>query len=431
MNITVSTNLENKLESVKTSPKHNEPYKNTDRGYENALGSLSEIYSDSKIEDEAKNLISAYDKNNDQPENWSDITPAYSAFFSLIIFYRHQFDRIKLDELWNMFSWKFCDYNSYSHLVILHDLFNLDNFRVNEIKKSLDIAKENAQKYPDNPGINHALADLFASVCERYENDPEDLNSIKLKYNGCAVLAAQKAIDYEEDTAVFYCTLGRIISVCGESYEDFDNADKYFNTAVEKERSGRKDYGLRLNKYNYYRNINRGRRQSKHLQEMLKAAEDRICLQEKVIQEQLAASKQSIESQIGTFDSRLNEKSKEIESQTKTMKEQLETNEKNVESIKGSVISNVETVGIFSGVVSFVIGSLSITTNSAVESGLLILTLMGCLTAALTVFSLLLHMSDNEEQRKRRIKATIWVIAFSLILSFGSIVLAHFIVPKV
>ncbi len=353
--------LTSKLDEASKDPDNNNPYKNSDREYENALGHLSEIYLDHKIEEAALNLISNY---NDKTQHREDITREYSAFFSLIIYYRHQYDTPKLNTLWKDHHEKFKDYASYGHLVILRDLFNLNDIdEKGEIEASFEIAKKNIESNPENPGYNHALADLFASICEIYENRPKDLKKIRERYEDDATRSAKKAI-ITEDTPVFHCTYGRILSICGK----FDEADNEFNLAVEAEDSGRKDYSLRMGKYNYYRIINQTRMQTKKLQDQLKSTK------------------------------------------------------KDIDSMKGSIISSVETVGIFSGIVAFVIGNLSIASReSVVESGLLILTLMGGLTAALASFSLLLHLGSG---KKERTGIKILVIICSVALSISALMAA-------
>lgn len=353
--------LMSKLDEASIDLATNNSYKNSDRKYENALGHLSEIYLDHEIEKAALNLISNY---NDKTQHREDITREYSAFFSLIIYYRHQYDNPKLNKLWKNHHKKFKNYASYGHLVILHDLFNLSYIdKKGKIEASFETAKKNIESNPENPGYNHALADLFASICEIYENRLEDLKKIRARYEDDATRSAMKAI-LTEDVPVFHCTYGRILSVC----EKFDEADKEFNLAIEAENSDRKDYSLRMGRYNYYRVINQTRMQAKKLQD------------------------------------------------------QLESTKKDVDSAKASIISSVETVGIFSGIVAFVIGTLSITSReSVVESGLLILTLMGGLTAALSSFSLLLHLGSGKRERTG---IKILVIICSVALSISAIMVA-------
>lgn len=355
--------LMSKLDEASIDLATNTPYKNSDRKYENALGHLSEIYLDHEIEKAALNLISNYNYN-DKTKLRKDITREYSAFFSLIIYYRHQYDNSKLNTLWKDHHKKFKNYASYGHLVILHDLFNLSYIdKKGEIETSFETAKKNIEYNPENPGYNHALADLFASICEIYENRPEDLKKIRARYEDDSTRSAKKAI-ITEDVPVFHCTYGRILSIC----KKFDEADNEFNLAVEAENSDRKDYSLRMGRYNYYRVINQTRMQAKKLQD------------------------------------------------------QLESTKKDVDSAKDSIISSVETVGIFSGIVAFVIGTLSITSReSVVESGLLILTLMGGLTAALASFSLLLHLGSG---KRERIWIKILVIICSVALSISAMMVA-------
>lgn len=347
---------------------NNEQNEDTDRDYEKQITTLIFQNFGSKEEKNLLKLLGDYDKDSNfrdtdysyffysQSDEYCQKI-AYTAFFSLITYYRHQFDNEKLNILWKDYRKKFTSFKSYKHLEILYILYNIKKIKtIQQANHYLRIAKDNIEKYKDsktgkeNPGFNHALGDLYACICEKFEND--SIIKIKKKWEDIAINAVSNAIKIET-YAVFYCTYGRILSISGK----FEKAEKQFNLAISKENSSIQDYSLRLGKYNYYRNYNKSRILAKRIQDQ--------------------------------FDT--------------------------IDSMKNSIITNIEVVGIFSGIVSLIISSLQIANNhSPVESGLLILTLMGVLVAALSTFSLLLHIGRI---KLSHLITTIVIILLSVVFS--------------
>lgn len=411
-------------------------YKNTDRQYEIALTIFSNNYFDTLTEQAALEILEEYSKINGYAyfSHKSNITVEYSAFFSLIIYYRHQFDVNNLDNLWTKYSDLFKSFYSFNHLFILYKLFKLNGISLNIAQNYLKIAEnniyiKNSINNSDNPGFNHALADLFVSICEIYENKPNDLEQIKINWFDKAIEAAKKAIDGENEAAVFNCTYGRILSI----FSEFDLADEQFNIAISKEKSSRKDHSLRIGKYNYYRNLNQTRKQASILKDKIDSLQEmankinQLTINHEQRTHEIVEKVNNFEGKMDSLNSQINDY--QINSQK--ISKQIKSNKIDVKSMKSSLVSNVETIGIFSGIVAFVIGSLNLVNGYSVfGTGLLIFTLMGGLTASLAVFSLLLHMSDNKKQRKKRIKLTIGVIIISLVLSIGAIVIAGCIAPN-
>lgn len=311
-------------------------YENTDRIYEIALTRLSDMYIDENKEKKAIKMVHDFTSTSNK-KNISRITVEYSAFFSLIIFYRHQFDNYKLDTLWSEENTKkFCHFKSFNHLRILYILYNVNKIEsITDINFYLELAQNNIlETEGKNPGFNHAIGDLYACFCEKFENS-DLLKQIMDNWGSIAKKYTYKAIKLEPKTAVFNCTYGRILSISGK----FEEAENHFKIAIAKEKSSRPDYSLQIGKYNYYRNYNQIRILAKRIQDQMDM----------------------------------------------------------VDSMRDSLTSNIQTIGIFSGIMSFVIGSIQLANrNSAVESGMLILTLMGVLVAALSTFSLLLHLGRKK-----------------------------------
>jgi len=87
--------------------------------------------------------------------------------------------------------------------------------------------------------------------------------------------------------------------------------------------------------------------------------------------------------------------------QIKNLQNELAEEQERVEELRSSMTSSVEIIGIFAGVVSFVLGSLSLADGqTAVHASLLIATLMGALIVVFAVFAMLLRASDKSYNRK-------------------------------
>lgn len=374
---------------------------------------------------------------------------AYSAFYCLIIFYRHQFNNKALDELWENYAKIFAnfpdsslfndfnnfdklhDYRSLSYLYNLRFLSNLNIAGNDYVKdlKHLNLAEKNIKidNYSEqNAGYRHALSSLYISIYEKYEGNPEVSEEIKnSKWYNVAKEEVNDAIKLQPNSAVFRCTHGRILSIQGKTIE----AEKEINTAISMEDDAREDYSLRINRYQYYKLLNQMRGQVQFVQEKVNEANESIdkvkgdlkdtegnylTIKQKMkyINDNINIIINALNNATGNYleiNRRIvttkNEVINRVNSDLKVAKgNYLAINkemEKTKDEIKESRVSNIEIIGLFSGVVSFIIGSFNIvTTFSAVEAGFLILTLMGCLTGVLSVFSLLLHGGYNERKEE-------------------------------
>lgn len=365
------------------------------------------------LADEANKILEEYLSQGDEKKK----RIAYSAFYCLVIFYRHQFNNKALDNLWEKYAkcfsnvndssffkdfgnfYKLDNYRSLWHLEVLRflDNLNLHNDDFNKDLEYLNLAKQNINidEYSlKNAGYYHALASLYISIYEKHEGQPDFLEKLKnSEWHKTALEAVNKAIELNSDAAVFHCTRGRILSIQEKKAE----AEEEINTAIFMEDPKRHDYSLRIGKYQYYKLLNQIRKQVHNVQAGIAEVNDKI---------------NGIKVEI-----------KEVGGENKDIKSEVE---KAKDDIRKSRVSSVEIIGIFSGVVSFIIGSLTIANKfSAIEAGFLILTLMGCLTGALSVFSLILNIGYDEKEvvrkeNKKRFHYII-IIVCSLILAIGSI----------
>lgn len=285
---------------------------------------------------------------------------AYAVFYCINIYHRNLFNNDDLDKLWKIYSKDFEKYDSFEHLKI-------NRFRISllpiatfsEQEEYLKLAYKNKEKYADNAGYIHAFSALFANIIEKNENNLEFREKILKDWNPYALDAVNEAITLDYKYAKYYCTKGRILS----AYCEYDKADKAICKAIAMENSTRTDYAVRINDYQYYR----------------------------------------------------------LQNQIQKQKALIDEEQKSIDNLSRSIVSNIETIALFSGIISFVLGSLKLVDGeTAVQACLLIFTLMGCLSAVFSIFILLLHLGDKNYNNKVAINIILVSIIFSIIATILS-----------
>ena len=186
------------------------------------------------------------------------------------------------------------------HLSFAHFklLLSVDSspLKVDELK--LMEAEESARLMSCHTGAWHLLSDLVA----RYYEEQEDLSPEFIKKDEWykkGVRAVNKAIQYENDYAKFYSTRGRLYCLVNE----YDKALQDIKKAIDQEDSSNVDYSMRISRY--------------------------LTLQLKF----------------------------EAEKELYAMKKKYDSQMKNLE---GLLYKNVEILGLFAGIVSFVIAGINI-----------------------------------------------------------------------
>lgn len=298
----------------------------------------------------------------------SSMVRAYAVFYCLNIYHRLNHNKEILDRLWTAYRKRFVDFKSLGHLEILRVLtLGDDHMDAAEQERLMRIAANSADQNRDNAGYLHAFADLFATFMKRRPDDSREgdsLESLKARWGDKALAAADDAISLDPDYAKYYCTRGRILSVMGA----YDSAERSIQMAFDKESSERADYAVRIGNYQYARLQNQTRMQAQQIKEL------------------------------------------------------LDEQQQKVDKLNDSLTSNIETIAIFSGIVSFVLGSLSLADGeTAVHAGLLVITLMGALIAALGSFSLLLRASNPRFDRRLSIVVT----AIGMLIAVVAVVLTQ------
>lgn len=242
-------------------------------------------------------------------------------------------------------------------------------------------AQTNSKNLIENHGGHHAFAETVALVFEnasiglrtQLENAPEHWLSQ-------AKTAAIKAIAQAETYAKYYCTQGRIQALCGE----FENAIKSVNRAIALEKNTRTDYSIRIGQYSSYY--------------------------------QQFRSQQKLQQQESAMASQMEEVRLAMEAQEKE-----------------SMAKNMEFLGLFSGIVSFTIGSLTITGAIAEQSikhaAGLIVVLLGALMCVFSAFGMILHGFHTVKRNKRTHKyESSFMYRHLIVFALGILVVAGGIV---
>lgn len=232
-------------------------------------------------------------------------------------------------------------------------------------------AKTNSINLTKNHGGSHAFAETVALV---FENASiafrEQLEAAPEHWLEDAKTSAIKAIAQSDGYAKYYCTYGRILALCG----DLEEAIKKVNQAISLEKNTRTDYSIRIGQYSsYYQQFR---------------AQQKLRIQEETLASQMHEMSQAMEAQE-----------------------------------KESMAKNMEFLGLFSGIVSFTIGSLSITGAIAEQSikhaAGLIVVLMGALMCVFAAFGIILHgfhmvKRDGKTQKFERSFMCRHLIVFAL-----------------
>lgn len=226
---------------------------------------------------------------------------------------------------------------------------NSDAFLINLLKD----AKTNSQNLTENYGSHHAFAETTALVFETGSPQlREKLEKAPEHWLEDAKTSVIKAIAQDENYAKFYCTYGRIQALCGE----LEEALRSVNKAIALEKNTRSDYSIRIGLYSgYYQQFR---------------AQQKLLVQEAAMAEHMQEMTLAMEAQE-----------------------------------KETMAKNMEFLGLFSGIVSFTIGSLTITGAIAEQSikhaAGLIVVLLGALMCVFAAFGMILHGFHQISKNKK------------------------------
>lgn len=288
----------------------------------------------------------------------------YACFVMATIWYRHMKDMLNVEDLLHRYGKTFRTHPSFLHYRLLSCV---DCGYRKDWREILKQAEENV-KQMKNSGARHMFAEFTAMFFESDQMDAEA--SEREMWLEKATAQINIAVQENPEYAKFYATKGRIYALQGL----YDEAILLVKLAIEKEDSSRKDYAIRIGNYQV---VQMNIQQRRHLQQLRQELAD------------YRENQQVMYAQI-------NDKADEI---------------------NGSLMRNLEYLGIFAGIISFTIGSLSLADDASKYSlpgaGALILILFGALVGTYGMFDLIIH-GYKKNDKKRYIIVFLGALLFIL-----------------
>jgi len=227
------------------------------------------------------------------------------------------------------------------------EAYKQEDWENRDFDEVLKKAQTNMNNLTGNIGADHAYAELILLA---FENAPALLDHLAAKKKEKLLQTAldtMVAVHVKDSYAKFYCTHGRLFAVAGK----YDEALEYLNMAIDKEDSSKSDYPIRVGRYLTF-------------------------IQQVRSQQQAEVNKKAADEQLNAV--------------TKTLEDQT----------KDSTTKSMEFLGLFSGIVSFTIGSLTIggavAEQSIKHAAGLIIVLMGALMGVFSAFGMILHGFANK-----------------------------------
>ena len=325
----------------------------TVRKFETDVVNYALKWDDTVIKNELPNFIELIGGENPSKE---DRKLAFHAFCVAESYARRNENLSELKEIMQQYQAYFSNEPFLIHLDVCSTIKELEAFRktawtperLESVIKTARINMENLRGAANKPeegniGGAHAFAE---TVLLAFENAPSLLDKLTTTTKDDLL---KEALDVMVEThiqdskyAKFYCTHGRLFAVAGRYEEALD----YLNKAIDKEDSSKADYPIRIGRY--------------------------------------LAFAQQIRAQQQNFENRL-----AADEQLKTVTQAFE------DQTKESTTKSMEFLGLFSGIVSFTIGSLTIGSAVAEQSikhaAGLIIVLMGALMGVFAAFGIILH----------------------------------------
>lgn len=289
----------------------------------------------------------------------------YALFAMCGIYFRRVKDHGEQERLFSVYGEVFKHHRSYQHFLTLS---YVDSGYHENWVEIFEIAKKNSLTM-NHSGAQHLFAETVAMIFEEEEHfKEEDKNEQYYYWLNEAIKAVNKAILSSPNYAKYYCTKGRLFSLDNKSEE----AQIYIRLAIEKESSSKKDYTLRIGNYQYYLLKVQSRADREHLRD------------------NIAMHKEEIRQSIHEVTEKAN-------------------------MIDKSLMRNLEYLGIFSGIISFTMGSINIASSMAEISfkgaASLIVVLFGALIGVFAMFDLIIHGYKKEN------RVTYLIVLFVVLLS--------------
>lgn len=325
----------------------------TSRQYEMDVVQYALKWDDTVIKGELGNFIKRIDKKNPSDK---DYRIAFNAFCVAESYARRNENLSELKATMKQYQDKFASEPFLIHLGVCSTIKELEAFHKSawtpeRLSAAIQTARTNMDNLrgainkpkEGNIGGAHAFAETvvlaFENALPLLEKIP-NLSKEDLLNEALEVIVETHIQDSKY--AKFYCTHGRLFAVAGR----YDDALNCLNKAIDKEDSSKVDYPIRVGKYLAY--------------------VQQIRAQQQAADNKLAAAEQ-------------------LQNVVATLEEQT----------KDSTTKSMEFLGLFSGIVSFTIGSLTIggaiAEQSIMHAAGLIVVLMGALMGVFAAFGIILH----------------------------------------
>lgn len=295
---------------------------------------------------------------------------SYIGFYALNILYRRSLDYQKLHAWFVLNEDKFTQYKSFLHLKAMCvlstnyecDYQSLLNAERDLTKEYLD--KQETMQDKNIAGFAHAFVDLFVTLIEKEKITRDEVDNYDEMY-ALAEKAVDCAIRIDSKYAKYYCTRGRLCALIGDE-KSYIAADKDIYHAIEIENSKKGDYAVRIGQYQYYR----------------------LSVQSKMQMLQMTDEYKETERQL----------------------------QEQIKDIKGQVMSNIEILGFFAGIISFILGSLSLATGqTAANAAGLIIVLMGTLLGAFAGFGFILSAGKGAKKKVYSVYGVVFLVGLCFI----------------
>jgi len=313
----------------------------TERSFEKTVVDYALKWDDTVINTDVKNLIDLIKKDAPTQE---ERKLAFIAFCVLENYARRNENLTDLRNAMNDYHKCFAGEPFLIHLDLCSDIKELEAFKkaswtAERLEQMIQKARTNMGNLTGNVGGDHAFAE---TVLLAFENAPHLLDEIpRLKKQDLLKEALDVMVEVhvkDSSYAKFYSTHGRLLAIDGK----FEDALTYLNKAIDKEDNTRADYPIRIGRYLAF-------------------------IQQVRALQQAHKNQQAAEEQLKVFE----------------------------EKTQQSTGKSMEFLGLFSGIVSFTIGSLTITGAIAEQSiknaaGLIVI-LMGALIGVFAAFGIILH----------------------------------------
>lgn len=283
----------------------------------------------------------------------------YKLFFLAATIYRRRIDYKSLKNIINKYNERYGDKKSFKFILNMYEKLT----KVTEKgEKIIEEAWEISKSCPNNIGCEHSFAESVYMVLESCRSD--EVEEIKNKWLDKALASINKATDknQNEQYGKFHSTKARLLA----HYGDFKNAYKEIERAKRIENSNANGYEMKILSY--------------------------ISSESKI--QSLEA-----ESKLESFYNQLDKARESIDVKFSTERKR-----------------NVEYMGIFIAIISFIIGSVQIAIGQNFATGSMLIVVFTF--SVITMFSWFGFIMDMFENRRRSICYLVFVLLGVLVLIF-------------